>query len=173
MGLELVTEARDTKSARTFILDVLTFQTVSDVLPDATFRFLLFLLYQPKQTKIASNVTETRRSKKQHEGPPTRRDTCSIMTEAYQKLKKKKMKKGTTRTCFFTRQSCVSISLLKKKRTEKSNISLRLPEPQHHPACMFNTHAYWAAFVGRKRECWELACFSTMYPMRKAFLEKA
>ena len=43
MGLELVTEARDTKSAGTFILDVLTFQTVSDVLPDAKFR--IFFIY--------------------------------------------------------------------------------------------------------------------------------
>lgn len=84
MGLELLTEARDTKSARTFILDFSTFQTVSD----ATSRFLVFLLYQPKQTKMASNMTEARRRKKQQEGPPTRRDTCSIMTEDYQKLKR-------------------------------------------------------------------------------------
>lgn len=49
MGLELVTEARDTKSARTFILDVLAFQTVSDVLPDATFRFFVIFAI-PAQT---------------------------------------------------------------------------------------------------------------------------
>lgn len=143
MGLELLTEAHDTKSARTFTLDFSTSQTVSD----ATSRFLVFLLYQPKQTKMASNMTEARRHKKQ-DGPPTRRDMYSIMTADYQKLKRNK--EGYQKNLFLY-QTGLCISLKKKEDWENQ----QQPEITRAPAplCLkevFSTHAHWAAFVWKK-----------------------
>lgn len=73
----------------------------------------------------------------------------ALQLEGTRAASSKEMKKGTKGICFFTRQGYVTIRLLKMKRTEKGNTSLRLPEPQHHSACrkLFNTHAYWAALV--------------------------
>lgn len=133
MRLELVTEAQDTETARTFILDFSTFQTVSDVLPDATSGFWYFCYISPNRLKWQvtwprpGGVRNNRRALQQ-EG------TCAASWLETTK-NSKEMKKGTKGTCFFTRQGYVTIRLLKMKRTEKGNISLRLPEPQRHSAC--------------------------------------
>lgn len=166
MGLELLTEAHDTKSARTFTLDFSTSQTVSD----ATSRFLVFLLYQPKQTKMASNMTEARRHKKQ-DGPPTRRDMYSIMTADYQKLKRNK--EGYQKNLFLY-QTGLCISLKKKRGLRKPTTAWDYQSPS---TTLLKGSVQHTCTLGciclKEREFWELAHISTLYPVREKFLEKA
>lgn len=158
MRLELVTEAQDTETARTFILDFSTFQTVSDVLPDATSGFWYFCYISPNRLKWQvtwprpGGVRNNRRALQQ-EG------TCAASWLETTK-NSKEMKKGTKGTCFFTRQGYVTIRLLKMKRTEKGNISLRLPEPQHHSACRrYSTHMHIGLHLSEGKEVLRTSSF--------------
>lgn len=158
MRLELVTEAQDTETARTFILDFSTFQTVSDVLPDATSGFWYFCYISPNRLKWQvtwprpEGVRNNRRTLQQ-EG--TRAASWLETTK-----NSKEMKKGTKGTCFFIRQGYVTIRLLKMKRTEKGNISLRLPEPQRHSACRrCSTHMHIGLHLSEGKEVLRTSSF--------------
>lgn len=172
MRLELVTEAQDTETARTFILDFSTFQTVSDVLPDATSSFWYFCYISPNRLKWQvtwprpEGVRNNRRTLQQ-EG--TRAASWLETTK-----NSKEMKKGTKGTCFFTRQGYVTIRLLKMKRMRKATSAwdYQSPSTTLHAGSVQHT-CILGCICLKERECWELARFSTRYPVREAFLEKA
>lgn len=103
-------------------------------------------------------MTEARRRKKQQEDPPTRRDMCSIMTGDYQKLKRNE--EGYQRNLLLYQAGLCYHSSPQNEEDEKGNISLRLPEPQHHSACRrYSTHMHIGLHLSEGKEVLRTSSF--------------